>query len=92
MCGDIEGQSITPVVKLACLLGGSWAVTRVPLRVPLKGSTGILERYRALSLLGSSWIVIGGVICPLIWVIIIVTLLITPLITTHEATSTCAVS
>ena len=28
------------------LLGGSWAVIRVPLRVPLRGSIGILYRYR----------------------------------------------
>ena len=35
-----------------------------------------------------SWVVISGVISPLIWVIIMVTLLITPLITTHEPPST----
>ena len=34
-----------------------------------------------------SWVVISGVISPLIWVIIMVTLLITPLITTHEPPS-----
>ena len=38
-------------------------------------------------LLGGSWVVISGVISPLIWVITIVTLLITPLITTHELPS-----
>ena len=38
-------------------------------------------------LLGGSWVVISGVLSPLIWVIIIVTLLITPLITAHEAPS-----
>ena len=32
-------------------------------------------------------VVTSGVISPLIWVIIVVTLLITPLITTHEAPS-----
>ena len=38
--------------------------------------------------LGGSWVVINGVISPLIWrVITIVTLLITPLITTHEPPS-----
>ena len=37
--------------------------------------------------LGGSWVVISGVISPLIWVISIVTLLITPLITTHEPPS-----
>ena len=39
-------------------------------------------------LLGGSWVVISGVIGPLIWVIVIVTLLITLLITTHEPPST----
>ena len=39
------------------------------------------------TILGGSWVVISGVISPLIWVIIIVTLLITPLITTHEPPS-----
>ena len=38
-------------------------------------------------LLGGSWVVISGVISPLIWVISIVTLLITPLMTTHEPPS-----
>ena len=38
-------------------------------------------------LLGGSWVVISGVISPLIWVITIVTLLITPEITPHEPPS-----
>ena len=37
--------------------------------------------------LGGSWVVISGVISPLIWVINTVTLLMTPLITTHEPPS-----
>ena len=37
------------------------------------------------SLLEGSWVVISGVISPRKWVISIVTLLITPLITPHEA-------
>ena len=36
---------------------------------------------------GGSWEVISGVISTLIWVITIATLLITPLITTHEPPS-----
>ena len=40
-----------------------------------------------VELLGGSWVVIRGVISLLIWVIIMVTLLITPLITTHEPPS-----
>ena len=40
-----------------------------------------------MALLGGSWVVISGVIRPLIWVISIVTLLITLLITTHEPSS-----
>ena len=39
-------------------------------------------------LLGGSWVVISGVISPLIWVISVVTLLISLLITTHEPPST----
>ena len=35
--------------------------------------------------LGGSWVVIGGVISPLIWVITIVTLLMTPLIATRTS-------
>ena len=38
-------------------------------------------------LLGGSWVVINGVISPPIGVITIVTLIITPLITTHEPPS-----
>ena len=38
-------------------------------------------------LLGGSWVAISGVISPLIWVIIIATLIITPLITAHEPPS-----
>ena len=41
----------------------------------------------AAPLLGGSWVVISGVIRPLIWVITIVTILITLLITTHEPPS-----
>ena len=40
-----------------------------------------------MGLLGGSWVVISGVISFLTWVISIVTLLITPLITTHEPPS-----
>ena len=42
---------------------------------------------RAPTVLGGSWVVINGVNIPLIWLIITVTLLITPLITTHEPPS-----
>ena len=37
-----------------------------------------------MAVLGGSWVVINGVISPLIWVITIVILLITLLIPTHE--------
>ena len=40
-----------------------------------------------MHLLGGSWVVISGVISPLVWVVSIVTLLITLLITTHEPPS-----
>ena len=33
---------------------------------------------------GGSWVAISGVVSPPIWVISVVTLLMTPLITTHE--------
>ena len=39
------------------------------------------------SALGGSWVVISGVVSPLIWAIIMATLLITSLITTHEPPS-----
>ena len=46
-------------------------------------------RFRAAGqgLLGGSWVVIGGVISPLLWLIGIVTLIITPCITAHEPPS-----
>ena len=46
----------------------------------------LFKRQEALTadLLGGSWVVISGVISPLIWVITIVILLVTLLITTHE--------
>ena len=40
-----------------------------------------------MGVLGGSWVVISRVISPLIWVISTVTLLISPLITTHEPPS-----
>ena len=43
-------------------------------------------------LLGGSWVVISGVISPLIWVISIVTLLITLLIIAHEPPSKLSLS
>ena len=46
------------------------------------------RRPKFSNLLGGSCVVISGVISPLTWVISIVTLLITPLITTHEPPST----
>ena len=41
--------------------------------------------FTAQALLGGSWVVVNGVMNPLIWIIaILATLFITPLITTHE--------
>ena len=37
---------------------GFGSTHRIPLRVPLKGSIGILERYRVSGLLGGSGVVI----------------------------------
>ena len=45
------------------------------------------EKPFARVLLGGSWVDISEAILPLIWVISIVTLLITPLITSHEPAS-----
>ena len=45
---------------------------------------------KSACLLGGSWVVISGAIRPLIWVITIVTLPITPLMTTHEPPSSMA--
>ena len=53
----------------------------------LSAVAGVAVWSQSLGLLGGSWVVISGVISPLIWVITIVTLLITPLITTHEPPS-----
>ena len=47
-----------------------------------------MEGSVVASLLGGSWVVISGVISPLIWVITFVTLLIPALRTTHEPPST----
>ena len=41
------------------------------------------EAFTPKALLGGSWVVISGVISPLIWVLIMVT----PLVTTHEPPS-----
>ena len=49
-----------------------------------RGQGMLCQRY---ALLGGSWVVISRVISPLIWLITIVTLLITPLLTTHEPPS-----
>ena len=46
-----------------------------------------LEQSSRSLLLGGSWVVICGVISPLIWVILMVTLLITPLLTTLSPNS-----
>ena len=51
----------------------------------VKGSYLLGRRFQ--SLLGGSGVVISGVISLLIWVIGIVSLLITPLMTTHEPPS-----
>ena len=45
---------------------------------------------RLCALLGGSWVVIRGVISPIIWVITIVTLLKAPIINTHEPPSNAA--
>ena len=58
-------------------LGASWA----------QGCRCRAFRLYCLGLLGGSWVLISGVVSPLIWVISIVTLLITLIITTHEPPS-----
>ena len=50
----------------------------------------MVRRWTSLpleDLLGASWVVVGGVIGLLIWVILAATLLITPILTTHEPPS-----
>ena len=47
-----------------------------------------LKRKPYTALLEGSWVVRSGILCPSIWVITIVTLLLAPLITTHEPPST----
>ena len=86
------------MLMLMCFLGplhvrlpleafGPWAV-----RVGAEGAHGeaaglSVDLGSVGYVLGGSWVVISGVISVLIWVISIVTLLITPLITTHEPPS-----
>ena len=61
------------------------------MRLVLRGSGGfrgfLYARHLYEGLLGGSWVAMSGVISPLRWVITIVTLLITPLIATHEPPS-----
>ena len=44
-------------VVVVAVLGGSWVAIRVPLRVPLKGSLGILEGVQDL---GPTWRFMGS--------------------------------
>ena len=59
----------------------------IPPYITLKGYGYWVSNSWASTVLGGSWVVIGGVISPLIWVISIVTLHITLLIATHEPPS-----
>ena len=59
---------------------------------PLLGECGLegLEdetEKKTLTILGGSWVVISVVASPLIWALILASLLITPLMTTHEPPS-----
>ena len=74
MKGSFRG-SFTGSLKGSCR--GSF---RGSFKGSLKGSIGSLE----FGVLGGSWVVINGRTSPLIWVISIVTLLKTLLITTHD--------
>ena len=47
----------------------------------------VIFRYGSYHVLGGAWVVISGVISRLIWVLSIVTLLVSPLITTQEPPS-----
>ena len=60
------------------------AVPRSVRQSPEVGSPGAWSCRQSLGLLGGSWVVISGVICPLRRLISIVILLITLIITTHE--------
>ena len=60
-------------------VAGAWANSR--------NKPGAPPASTKQSPLGGSWVVISRVISPLIWVITIVILLITPHITTHEPPS-----
>ena len=55
--------------------------------MPGQGCFGVVLGLGVLVLLGGSWVAISGVISPLIWVLTIVTLLISPLITTQQPPS-----
>ena len=60
-----------------------WEYTVSTLLMRFAGRLPTFVRF----LLGGSWVVISGVISPLIWVITILTLLMTPLITPQEPPS-----
>ena len=61
-----------------------WAKLTEPFLRHNKEETHVLGAFSLAVLLGGSRVVISGVISPLIWVITIVTLFITPLLTNHE--------
>ena len=61
------------------------ATSQEPIRIAAQDAG--VERDCACTQLGGSWVVLSGVRSPLIWVISIVALLITLLITTHEPPS-----
>ena len=56
--------------------------------LPRCDRTGWISRFKNSPVLLGSWVVVSRVISLLKWVITIVTLLITPLITTHEPPGT----
>ena len=64
-----------------------WAKLTEPFLRHNKEQTHVLGAFSLAVLLGGSQLVISGVICPLIWVITIVTLFITPLLTSHDSPS-----
>ena len=54
---------------------------------PRARAMAVFQDNPCLDILGGSWVVVNGVISPLIWVISIVTVLTTPLVTAHEPPS-----
>ena len=89
---DCPLKTILSQRESACRVVVGFATGTQTLCVPVKKVQEGPESSPYQRVLGGSWVVISRVISPLIWAITIVTLLITPLLTSHEPPSTKGVA